>query len=240
MSVPLPFSIAAGGGGGGGGDTVPLPIPIEPGEPGLSDNTDLTSWSGDLGNYTDAGTTSGPNNVDVDPWFIELADPNATIAPESVIGDTSEFQDLGDGLYGFVVNLTVGDNVVSFTVTAEDGVTTRQYTHTINRAAAAAPPEFTVAPAITSNGDLGSPLTGDTLTCDGGTVTGDPTPTKTYQWERNNGGPWEDVSGATTNTYNIGGSVSDSGYSHRCKVHAENSEGFDDEVSNASGPASDP
>lgn len=56
------------------------------------------------------------------------------------------------------------------------------------------PPVNTVAPVIS-----GTPRMGQTLTCDGGTWTGDPTPTLSYQWQIDG----VDVGGATSSTWVI-------------------------------------
>jgi hypothetical protein len=75
-------------------------------------------------------------------------------------------------------------------------------------------PVFTVAAALSS----GSAFVGTPLTCDGGTVTGSPTPSKTYQWI------WADtsapISGATSASYTpVSG---DSGHTLQCTVTATN------------------
>jgi len=55
-------------------------------------------------------------------------------------------------------------------------------------------PAFTVRAAIT-----GTPEVGEVLTCDGGTITGTPTPDEAFQWVR----AGEDIPGATAATYTL-------------------------------------
>jgi hypothetical protein len=89
---------------------------------------------------------------------------------------------------------------------------------------AAAPdsaPVFTVDPIITGTG-----VVGDTLTCDGGVTTGQPTPTKTYQWK--NAGVA--ISGQTASTYIVG--AGDVGDALTCAVAATNTQGTDSATSN--------
>lgn len=85
-------------------------------------------------------------------------------------------------------------------------------------------PAFTVSPAIT-----GDPYIGDVLTCDGGTATGDPTPTKSYQWKVNG----SNISGETSSTYTIDDADLDVGDSVTCEVTATNTEGSDSDTSNS-------
>lgn len=75
-------------------------------------------------------------------------------------------------------------------------------------------PSFTVAPQIT-----GTAVVGQTLTCDGGTVTGTGPITKTYQWYR--GATL--IGGATNSTYTL--VQADAGQDIKCTVTATNSAG---------------
>lgn len=77
-----------------------------------------------------------------------------------------------------------------------------------------APPIFTVNPQIT-----GTAVVNQTLTCDGGTVTGGGVITKTYQWYR--GATL--ISGATNSTYTL--VQDDAGQNIKCTVTATNSAG---------------
>lgn len=76
------------------------------------------------------------------------------------------------------------------------------------------PPVFTVNPQIT-----GTAVVNQTLTCDGGTVTGGGVITKTYQWYR--GATL--ISGATNSTYTL--VSADAGQNIKCTVTATNTAG---------------
>ena len=82
-------------------------------------------------------------------------------------------------------------------------------------------PIFTAAPQITGN-----TVVGQTLTCDGGTVTGAEPITRSYQWFR----------GATpvgTNSVNYTPLPADAGQSITCVVTATNADGSANATSNA-------
>lgn len=85
-------------------------------------------------------------------------------------------------------------------------------------------PAFTVTPAVT-----GSPYIGEVLTCDGGTATGDPAPTKTYQWKVNG----SDITGENASTYTIDDADLDVGDAVTCTVTATNTAGSDSDTSNS-------
>lgn len=78
----------------------------------------------------------------------------------------------------------------------------------------ATPPAFAVAPQIT-----GTAVVGQTLTCDGGTVTGTEPITKSYQWYRGA----SPIGGATNSTYVL--VSADMGQNIKCTVTATNSAG---------------
>lgn len=75
-------------------------------------------------------------------------------------------------------------------------------------------PVNTVAPAVSTDG---TPETGETVSCSTGTWTGVPTPTYTFQWQRNGSNI------ATGATYVL--QVADEGQSIRCRVTATNAQG---------------
>ncbi len=83
-------------------------------------------------------------------------------------------------------------------------------------------PEFTVAPAVTG----ADSYVGTTLTCDGGTVTGTPTPDITYQWRRDGVA----ITSATASTYVL--VTADSLHGVTCLVTATNSVGAASAASN--------
>ncbi len=79
------------------------------------------------------------------------------------------------------------------------------------------PPVNTVPPALS-----GSPEVGVEIACDTGTWTGTEPITYSYQWQRDNGGPVEDI-GDSTNAYTV--EEADLGYSIYCLVTATNTAG---------------
>jgi hypothetical protein len=83
-------------------------------------------------------------------------------------------------------------------------------------------PVNTVAPAVTGSASVGA-----TLTTTNGTWTGIPTPTFSYQWQRNT----SNISAATSSTYVV--QATDIGASLRCVVTATNSSGAVSANSNA-------
>lgn len=89
-------------------------------------------------------------------------------------------------------------------------------------------PINTVAPAVT-----GTPTQGATLTTTDGTWTGSPTPTFTYQWQRDvaGNGVWSNIGGATANTRVI--QAADVPNRLRCVVTATNLAGVASANSNA-------
>jgi hypothetical protein len=82
-------------------------------------------------------------------------------------------------------------------------------------------PVFTVAPQITGN-----TVVGQTLTCDGGTVTGVEPITRSYQWFRG-----ATQIGTNASTYTL--VSADAGQSITCRVTATNGEGSANATSNA-------
>lgn len=79
--------------------------------------------------------------------------------------------------------------------------------------AALAAPSWSAAPTIT-----GTPNANQVLSLTGGTVTGNPAPTLTYQWRRDG----EDISGATSSTW-----TATQGTAVVCRITATNSQGTD-------------
>jgi hypothetical protein len=71
----------------------------------------------------------------------------------------------------------------------------------------------------------GSAIEGETLTGDDGTWSGDPT-TFARQWQRSNGGAWDDIAGATGSTYEL--TVPDVNRRVRLRVVASNPAGASD------------
>ncbi len=88
-------------------------------------------------------------------------------------------------------------------------------------------PVNTVAPVMT-----GTPIEGNVLSVTTGTWTGAPTPTYTYQWQRNCGSGYITIPGAVSSTYTL--VAADIGCTVRCNVTATNSAGSASAVSNAS------
>ena len=100
---------------------------------GATDNADLSDLRVD-GMSVDsfaAGTTTYTVNVENSVDQVTIA--ASTAAVDASVGYSPADADSADG---HQVDLSVGDNTVTFTVTAEDGTTTQVYTVTINRAEA--------------------------------------------------------------------------------------------------------
>jgi hypothetical protein len=93
------------------------------------------------------------------------------------------------------------------------------------------PPANTVAPAVTGTAEVG-----ETLTTTNGTWSGTPT-SYAYQWQRDNGGGYGAISGATSSTYLI--DAGDVGYTIRCRVSAANAGGSTAANSNATATVPD-
>ena len=76
-------------------------------------------------------------------------------------------------------------------------------------------PSNTVAPVASGN-----PTVGETLACTTGSWTADPTPSFTYQWQRDTGGGFANIVGATSSSRLL--DVADEGADIRCVVTADN------------------
>lgn len=105
---------------------------------------------------------------------------------------------------------------ITLVVYASNGLVGSQVSNTLAIPSFATPPVFAVAPQIT-----GTAVVDQTLTCDGGTVTGTPTPTKTYQWYRG----VNPISGATNSTYTLVQADAGNTSNMKCVVTATNGAG---------------
>ena len=77
-------------------------------------------------------------------------------------------------------------------------------------------------PVITNAGTIsGTPIVGNTLSVTGFKATGSPTPTLTYQWQRDTGSGFSAISGATSATYTL--VEADQGHDVRRQTTATNS-----------------
>jgi hypothetical protein len=102
-------------------------------------------------------------------------------------------------------------------------LTTGNYDYRLLTAAAVpafAAPSNTSAPVITTDG---TPETGETISSSSGAWGGYPSPTFAYQWQRDTGGGFANISGATSATYVL--AIGDEGHPVRCRVTATNSQG---------------
>jgi hypothetical protein len=88
-------------------------------------------------------------------------------------------------------------------------------------------PHNTVAPEV-----LGSPLVGETLTCENGVWSGVPAPTYAYIWVRDQGMPGQEAIGSATSASYIASSE-DRGHSLSCDVTATNIEGSASQASDS-------
>src|SRR5690606_21729355 len=91
------------------------------------------------------------------------------------------------------------------------------------------PPSNVTSPSITGSDKVDSILNANL-----GTWEGAPTPTLSAQWQRYNGEEWNDINGATGNTYTT--TEDDLGLDIRVKVEAINDHGEETAVSNTIGP----
>jgi hypothetical protein len=96
---------------------------------------------------------------------------------------------------------------------------------TVNDLGASAPVN-TVAPVVSGTARVGSTLSATT-----GTWTGSPTPTFTYQWQRDTGSGYTNISGATSSSCTL--TSPDAGASIRCVVTGTNTAGNASANSNA-------
>lgn len=93
-------------------------------------------------------------------------------------------------------------------------------------------PVNTSAPVVSTDG---TPQTGETVNCSTGSWSGIPTPTFGYQWQRNPGTGFANIS-ASANAYVL--QVADEGTSVRCRVTGTNNQGSSTANSNSITPAS--
>jgi len=107
--------------------------------------------------------------------------------------------------------------------TADPGVSDVVWESSSDPTVSAGPvaPVNTVAPSNTGSDSY----VGTQRSCNGGTWTGAPIPTVTYQWQRNDGesGAYQNIASATASTYTL--VAGDDGYAVRCKVTATNTGG---------------
>lgn len=140
-------------------------------------------------------------------------------------------------------NVATGETGSTYTVTAADDNSFIFYRETATNAigsasedSAAVTVEDFTAPAITGSPTIaGTEEVGETLTATAASVTGNPTPVRTWQWQRSDDGStgWADISGATNNTYLL--DAADEGKFVRAKQIETNALGSDEAVSAASG-----
>lgn len=123
----------------------------------------------------------------------------------------------------------VGANITAVVVATNASGSSSPTSSNAIVALASSAPAFTVAAAIS-----GTRKPGNTLTCDGGTATGTPAPTKTYQWQKDG----VNISGATNATYVV--QAGDVASSITCDVTATNFRGSATSTSNALSIISDP
>ena len=137
-------------------------ITVNRGGATLSSNADLSAITVDGTSVTGFSAATTAYNVNVGNSVAQVtvaatkADTNASVAYDPADADTNTG--------GHQVDLSVGNNTVTVTVTAEDGTTTKAYTLTIVRAAV----------TLSSNADLSA------ITVDGTSVTGFSAATTAY------------------------------------------------------------
>jgi len=94
------------------------------------------------------------------------------------------------------------------------------------------PPTFDSTPAILSDGDVTQPITGDIFTASV-SVSGTTPITTTYQWQKDTGGGFANIVGATSSTYTV--PSGQTGNKYRVVVGISNIVGNDSANSNESG-----
>jgi len=104
------------------------------------------------------------------------------------------------------------------TATNSGGTLAVASSNAVTVGAALAAPVNTVPPAISGTAEVGQ-----VLSCAPGTWTGNPVPGLSYQWQRDTGGGFADIPGATTADYSL--AVADDAATIGCTVTAANSEG---------------
>lgn len=140
-------------------------------------------------------------------------------------------------------NVATGETGSTYTVTAADDNSFIFYRETATNAigsasadsAAVTVEDFTV-PAITGVPTIaGTEEVGETLTATAAAVTGNPTPVRTWQWQRSADGStgWADISGATSSTYVL--DAADEANYVRVKQIETNALGSDEAASAATG-----
>jgi hypothetical protein len=140
-------------------------------------------------------------------------------------------------------NVATGETGSTYTVTAADDNSFIFYRETATNAigsasedsAAVTVEDFTV-PVISGSPTIaGTEEVGETLTATAAAATGNPTPVRTWQWQRSEDGStgWADIAGATNSTYLL--DAADEGNFVRVKQIETNVLGSDEAVSAASG-----
>ena len=179
------------------------------------------SWS-EQAELTDADATGGPEfggsvALDGDTALVgDATGANASVFTGSGSSWTQQAELTNGGgtsTFGSSVALdggtaVVGDYRQTVAGRQEDGAA---YVYSVSSTAS---PVDSVAPTT-----AGVPALGQTLSCDGGTWMGTPTPTLTYQWLRNG----QPIGGATAGTYIV--KSADCGHQLACQVMAANAGG---------------
>ena len=136
-----------------------------------------------------------------------------------------------------------GETGATYTIVAADSGASIDYIETATNAEGSATQDsndITVqtfaSPTIGAGLSIaGTEEVGETLTATAAAVTGNPTPVRTWQWQRSADGStgWADIAGATANTYLL--DAADEGNFVRVKQIETNALGSDEAVSAASG-----
>ena len=149
----------------------------------------VTSYTAAVANaHADGELEATPNDSNATVEFLDEND--ATIATVTQTGN----------VHSILPDFDIGENVVKVKVTAEDGTTTRTYTVTVTRQPKPNNPP-TGSPTIAVQLEVGHTLIAST------SGIGDPdglnAPGFTYQWQRQDGGVFTDISGATGMLYTL-------------------------------------
>jgi hypothetical protein len=229
-----------------------------PGETGATYTIVAADSGADIDYLETATNAEGSTSADSNDITVQtFTAPVNTVAPSITGNDPATIDDVLTRVEGtwsgnptptlagewYRNNVATGETGSTYTVTAADDNSFIFYRETATNAigsasedSAAVTVEDFTAPSITGSPTIaGTEEVGETLTATAASVTGNPTPVRTWQWQRSDDGStgWADISGATNSTYLL--DAADEGKFVRAKQIETNALGSDEAVSVASG-----